>query len=107
MRRSPQMAKRKKLPSSMDPKVIKAAMDAEGIGHPIDKEIYVLITEVETSFGVVAVYKYRFFFGEHYVVTVDDKVRHPNCCAEDVFRALSNYLHSAAYSANKLKAGCV
>jgi hypothetical protein len=36
-----------------------------------------------------------------YEVQVDGKVRHAGCSAEDVMRALGNYLHAAGFSAAK------
>lgn len=36
-----------------------------------------------------------------YHVTVDGQIRHPNCSAEDVMRALGNYLHSTSFKLKK------
>lgn len=56
-------------------------------------EITECLIDVPTRHGNIVVYRV-FDDNSHtsYVVTVDDKVRHPGCDAEAVIRALGNYL---------------
>lgn len=60
-----------------------------------------IIVDVDTTFGRVRVIS----AGLRYSVEVDGVVRHPGCTAEDVMRALGNYLHSAGYKAQQSSAG--
>lgn len=56
-----------------------------------------VIVDVDAPFGRVRVIS----AGLRYSVEVDGVVRHPGCTAEDVMRALGNYLHSAGYKAQQ------
>jgi len=41
--------------------------------------------------------------GIAYLVKVNGEIRHPNCSAEDVMRALGQYLHNVSFELRKAK----
>lgn len=54
-----------------------------------------MITEAETSFGTVRVYRNTGprMHDIWYSISVNDKIHHNGCSAEDAIRALSHYLN--------------